>query len=293
MFARKFLVIVNPAAGKGKYLDRLEQIKSEFIQRSVSYDLYFTTEDRNADLMANSIIKDKDYTDLMVAGGDGTLNEAINGVRNKQLTVSVISFGTGNDTIKHIQSKFDFKSQIETAFDGNIKKIDAGECNGRLFLNGVGIGFDGKVVQRMAAKGKKFQGYFSYLAEVLRILLTYREREISATFNNHTINEEILLMTIAKGTTFGGGFKINPYAVNDDALLDICIIGRVPNWTRLNYVLKMKDGGHKKMNAVSFYKSSKVTIEENPALVAHMDGESIGSPPFHIQILPTAISFRI
>ena len=293
MIARKFLVIVNPAAGKGKYLDRLEQIKSEFIRRSVSYDLYFTTEDRKADLLTSSIIKDKNYTDLMVVGGDGTLNEAINGIRNKQLTVSVISFVTGNDTIKHIQNNFDFKSQIKTAFNGSVKKIDVGECNGRLFLNGVGIGFDGKVVQRMAAKGKKFQGYFSYLAEVLQILLTYREREISATFNGLTINEEILLMTIAKGTTFGGGFKINPYAINDDALLDICIIGKVPNWTRLNYVLKMKDGGHRKMNAVSFYKSSKVTIEENPALVAHMDGESIGTPPFHIQILPKAVSFRM
>jgi YegS/Rv2252/BmrU family lipid kinase len=293
VIARKFLVILNPTAGKGKHLDKLEQIKTEFIQRSVSYDLYFTTENRKADLLANSIIKNDDYTDLMIVGGDGTINEAINGIRDKQLAVSVISFGTGNDTIKHIQNNFDFKSQISAAFDGKIKKIDVGECNGRLFLNGVGIGFDGKVVQRMAAKGKKFQGYFSYLAEVLRILLTYREREIRATFNHSTVKEQILLMTIAKGTTFGGGFKINPYAVNDDALLDICIIGKVPNWTRINYVLKMKDGGHRKMNAVSFYKSSKVIIEENPSLVAHMDGESIGSPPFDIQILPKAVSFRL
>ena len=81
--------------------------------------------------------------------------------------------------------------------------------------------------------------------------------------------------------------------IDDDALLDICIIGKVPNWTRINYVLKMKDGGHRKMNAVSFYKSNKITIEENPALVAHMDGESIGSPPFQIQILPKAVTFRI
>ena len=293
MIARKFLVIVNPTAGKGKHLDRLERIKSEFIQRSISYDLYFTSEYRKADLLANSIVKNKEYTDLMVVGGDGTINEAINGIRDKQLVVSVISFGTGNDTIKHIQSRFDFKSQIETAFNGDIKKIDLGECNGRLFLNGVGIGFDGKVVEIMAAKGKKFQGYFSYLSEVLRILLTYREKEISAIFNDNAIKEKALLMTIAKGTTFGGGFKINPYALNDDGLLDICLVGKVPNLTRINYVLKMKDGAHRKLNAVSFYKSRKVTIEENPALVAHMDGEAIGSPPFDINILPKAASFRI
>lgn len=293
MIARKFLVIVNPIAGNGKHLDRLEQLKSEFIQRSISYDLYFTTENRKADLLANSILKDKEYTDLMIVGGDGTINEVINGIRDKQLILSVISFGTGNDTIKHIQSRFDFNSQIETAFSGKINKIDAGKCNDRLFLNGVGIGFDGKVVESMAAKGKKFQGYFSYLAEVLRILLTYREREISASFNDRNILEQVLLMTIAKGTTFGGGFKINPFAVNDDGFLDICFVGKVPNWTRINYVLKMKEGGHRKLKAVSFYKSKEVTIEENPSLVAHMDGEGIGSPPFNISILPKAICFRV
>jgi YegS/Rv2252/BmrU family lipid kinase len=293
VIARKFLIIVNPAAGNGKYLDRLDKIKSEFIRRSISYDLYFTTEERKADLLTSNIIYKKKYSDLLIVGGDGTINEAINGLGRKHIPVSVISFGTGNDTIKHIQPRFDFESQLYAAFDGKIKNIDAGACNGRLFLNGVGIGFDGKVVERMVAKGKKSQGYFSYLAEVLRILLTYKERNINASFNGDEINKDVLLMTVTKGTTFGGGFMINPYAENDDGLLDICVVEKIPNWIRLNYVLKMKNGAHRHLKQTSFYKSRKVKIKKNTYLVAHMDGEFIGNPPFNIKILPKAISFRI
>jgi len=291
--ARKFLVIVNPTAGKGRYLDRLDRIKSEFMHRSISYDLYFTAENRKADILANSLIRQQTYTDLLIVGGDGTINEAINGIRNNLLPVSVISFGTGNDTIKSIQPKYDLNGQIHATFNGSIRKIDVGECNGRIFLNGVGIGFDGKVVERMAAKGKKFRGYFSYLAEVLRILISFKEEEIKAVFNGTELRKEILLMTIAKGTTFGGGFKINPYSKSDDGLLDICVIGKVPNWTRINYVLRMKEGGHRKLNAATFYKSEHIFIQENEDLVAHMDGEFIGNPPFDIRVLPKAVDFRV
>jgi YegS/Rv2252/BmrU family lipid kinase len=293
VLARKFLVIVNPTAGKGKYLDRLEKIKTEFIKRSVSYDLYFTSEDQKADSLAKSITKEKDYSDLLVVGGDGTINEAVNGLGKKKIPISVISFGTGNDTIKHIQTRFDFESQLKTAFDGDVKIIDSGECNGRFFLNGIGLGFDGKVVERMAAKGKKFQGYLSYLTEVLRILLTYREKSITAEFNGLKLTEDILLMTVAKGTTFGGGFKINPYANNDDGFLDICMVGKIPNWIRINYVLKMKNGAHRNLSPVSFYKSKEIYISDNPFVVAHMDGEFIGNPPFRIKINPKAVHFRI
>jgi YegS/Rv2252/BmrU family lipid kinase len=286
-------VIVNPTAGKGRNLDKLDRIKSEFIARSVPYDLYFTTEQRKADSITHELLQNNPYSDILILGGDGTINEVANGLGRQRIPLSVISFGTGNDTIKHVQQNLDFGAQLHAAFEGQIIQIDAGSCNGRLFLNGVGIGFDGKVVERMAAKGKKFQGYVSYLAEVLSILLTYREKEIRANFNGHEFQEKVLLMTIAKGTTFGGGFMINPYAHSNDGLLDICVIGKIPKWMRINYVLKMKKGGHRHLGQVSFYKSRELLVDKNPFVVAHMDGEFIGNPPFYIKVLPQVISFRI
>lgn len=286
-------MIVNPTAGKGRDLDKLDRIKTEFISRSIPYDLYFTTGGKKADSLTRELLKHQQYSDILILGGDGTVNEVVNGLDRQMIPLSVLSFGTGNDTIKHIQGHLDFDAQLNTAFDGHVERIDAGICNGKLFLNGVGVGFDGKVVERIAVRGKRFQGYVSYLAEVLSILLTYREKDISVIFDGRALQDKILLMTVAKGTTFGGGFLINPYAVNNDGLLDICIIGKIPNWMRINYVLKMKNGGHRNLDQVSFYKARELKVENNPFLVAHMDGEFIGNPPFYIKVLPGAVSFRI
>jgi diacylglycerol kinase (ATP) len=291
--ARRYLIIANPVAGKGKQLDKLEKVKSEFFRRSIPYDLHFTSEDRKADDLVRLLIREKRYAEILIIGGDGTLNEVVNGLEKQKIPINVVSAGTGNDSIKHIQSRFDFDSQLHTVFTGKVKEIDAGECNGRLFLNGVGIGFDGKVVERMVSKGAKFQGHISYMAEVLKILLTYREKNVSAVFNGDNFNKDILLMTIAKGTTFGGGFMINPYAVNDDGFLDICVVGQIPNWTRIRYVLKMKNGAHRNLKSVSFFKSREVYVQENPFVVAHMDGEFIGNPPFFIKVHKKSIRFKI
>jgi len=120
------------------------------------------------------------YSDILILGGDGTINEVVNGLKYQQIPLSVISIGTGNDTIKHIHKNLDFEYQLKTVFDGEPARIDAGLCNDKIFMNGVGIGFDGKVVEMMNREGKKYGGHRAYLRAVLRILLTYRERVIEA-----------------------------------------------------------------------------------------------------------------
>lgn len=293
MQQKKYFILVNPVAGNGAFLDRIEKVKSEFAHHDVSYDIHFTDEKLKADSLVQTKFDENIHSDLLIIGGDGTINEAINGLKYSNVPMCVISIGTGNDTIKHIQKQYDFKSQLHSVFNGRIIDIDAGVCNGRKFLNGVGIGFDGKVVERMVSKGRKFQGHFAYMSEVLRILLTYKERELNARLDSLDIKEEILLMTIAKGTTFGGGFKINPFAEKDDGLLDICVIKKIPIWLRIIYVLRMKDGKHRNLSQVSFYKSKEVKIDKDTYVVGHMDGEYIGHPPFDIRIIPKALRFRV
>jgi len=290
---KKYFILVNPAAGNGAFLNRIEKVKDEFARQGAPYDIHFTNKDLKADVLVNKNFDKNIYSDLLIVGGDGTINEAINGLDAPNIPISVISIGTGNDTIKHIQVQTDFESQLNAVFNGQIIEIDAGICNGRMFLNGVGIGFDGKVAERMAQKGRKFQGHLAYMSEVLRILLSYKENVLKARFDDRDFAEEVLLMTITKGTTFGGGFKINPFAEKDDGLLDICVIKKIPKWMRIAYVLRMKDGKHRNLSQVSFFKSKEVIIDPDTYVVGHMDGEYIGHPPFNIKVLPKALKIKI
>jgi len=290
---KRYFILFNPVAGSGKSNDIIQFVKEEFLRRGIDYDLYPTNTDSRADRIVQNQFNPSLYTDILILGGDGTINETANGLKYREVPISVISLGTGNDTIKRIQPNLDFNYQLKTAFEGNPIKIDAGICNDRIFLNGIGIGFDGKVVELMTRKGKKYSGHKAYLSVVIRILLTFREKQISAHFDHLSVNEPILLMTIAKGTTFGGGFLINPYAKNNDGLLDICMFKKTPLWMRALYLPRMKYGGHKDLNIVSFYKSRHVFVDKHDSLVAHMDGEFIGHPSFDISVLPRAFTFRV
>lgn len=292
MASRNYFIILNPVAGDGRYRDKLLRIKQEFNQRKIPFSVFDTNHQTGATDVVRDNFDDRIYSDLLILGGDGTINETLNGLKHKDIPISVISLGTGNDTIKHIHKKYDFESQLNIVFDGNLIPVDAGTCNGRIFLNGVGIGFDGKVVEIMEQEGKSCKGHLSYLSVVLRILLTYSEKPIIAEIGGKIFRENILLMTIAKGKSFGGGFLINPFAQNDDGLLDICLFKKTPLWMRVLYLPKMKNGGHRKLSVVEFHKATQVKIDFNPDLVAHMDGEFIGHPPFDISILPGAFLFR-
>lgn len=293
MSEKRYFILVNPIAGNGKSLNKIDRIKSEFERRAVDFDLYATEGTVRADAIIHNHFHPDLYSDILILGGDGTINEVVNGLKYQQIPLSVISMGTGNDTIKHIHRNLDFEYQLKTAFEGDLMSVDAGLCNDKIFMNGVGIGFDGKVVEMMNREGKKYGGHRAYMRAVLRILLTYREKVIEALLDGERLYEKILLMTITKGTTFGGGFLVNPYARNDDGLLDICVFKKIPLWMRIFYLPRMKGGGHRNLPVVSFFKAKNVRIEKHGSLVAHMDGEFIGHPPFDISVLPDAFIFRV
>ena len=293
MGKRFFLIIINPQAGRRKYEWKLSRIKMAFDRRGFDYDVLLTESDQKADSLIKNYFNPEKHTDLLIFGGDGTLNEAVNGLGDLQVPISIISTGSGNDSIRPLYERRKFLDQMHLALDGNVEKFDAGICNGRLFVNGVGIGFDGKVVELMQNQNRKYKGYVSYLQTVLNIIATYREKPITFWIDGESFNEPILLLTIANGTTFGGGFMITPHAKMNDGLLEICIIGKIAPWKRFLHLPKMAKGRHDRLRAVRFLKGKEIQIEPSKDVVAHIDGEFFGNPPFTIKILKNHLLFRV
>ncbi|MFC2124578.1 diacylglycerol/lipid kinase family protein [Bacteroidota bacterium] len=290
---RFFFIVINPKAGQRKYNWKLDRLKLALEERQFQYEVYFTSPEKKADEVIKDNLNPEKISDLVVFGGDGTLHEVINGVGDRGIPISVISTGTGNDSVKPLYKKRRFLDQLHIALDGKIKEVDAGICNDRLFINGLGIGFDGKVVELMQTNFNKQPGYISYLQTVLKILATYKESELSFTIDDKSFNEACLLLTIGNGTTFGGGFKITPQAKMDDGLLDVCIMGKITPWKRFLHLPKMKNGTHGKIKTVQFAKGKEIIIDATDDAVAHIDGEYFSNPPFNIKVLPNHLLFRI
>lgn len=289
--SRKLFILANRTAGSKKAESLVADLRSFLESAGLSYEIYDTDATKSATKTLEML--DDSFTDLVIVGGDGTINEAINGL-TADIPVSIIPSGTGNDFVKNVNLGRKGREQLETAVHGTIKQVDVGLCNDRKFLNGVGIGFDGQIVEDMFSKRVLLlKGHAAYYYHVLRILGSYKEKQFTYEIDGKKEEKELILLTIGNGTTFGGGFKLMPEAKIDDSLLEVCAIGKLAPLLRFLNVNKLSNGTHGKMDMVHFYQADTVRVGENPLLFAHIDGERMGQPPFELKVLPGALKLRV
>jgi len=288
---RKLLLIINPAAGKSSWEKRLLKLENKLQEAGLRYERFFT-EQKGLGKLAGTLVKDPSLTELLVFGGDGTLNYVVNEMGVRQLPISIVSNGTGNDSVKSLHGILDFDKQADIAIHGKVSKFDLGICNGRYFVNGFGIGFDGQVVKEMFGRERKKGGHLDYLLTVLRIIWGFKEKKLLFSIDEVEFEKNILLLTVSNGTTFGGGFVINPKAIANDGLLDVCLLKEIPVPLRFWHLPKLKTGAHQKLKAAEFFKVKTVRIAASNELVAHLDGEEIGHPPFDISIIKEGLLLR-
>ena len=171
--ARYFFVLINPRSGRGESQKIGKKLSAFFEGQNIKFSLFETRNNwRGSQTVENNLTPD--YTDLIIIGGDGTINEAINGLKY-DLPVSFIPTGSGNDFVKNIRIGCKFESQLNTALNGPINRIDIGLCNDRKFINGVGIGFDGQIAADMIHRKVPFlSGQLKYYYHVLHILGSYK-----------------------------------------------------------------------------------------------------------------------
>jgi diacylglycerol kinase (ATP) len=291
--SRKIFVINNPTSGgRGKNQKINREIDAFLQSNAIDFELFLTDPDRNAQKVVAEQLNES-FSELIIIGGDGTINESVNGL-NKDVPVSIIPAGTGNDFVKMLNLPKSLEEQMELAISGNVRQVDLGSCNGRKFVNGVGIGFDGQIVEDMKRKRVPLlKGHAKYYYHVLSILATYKERPFQFSLDGNQQQDNLILMTVGNGTTFGGGFKLMPEARIDDGLLEICTIGKISGFMRFMNVHKLSNGSHGSMKSVDFHQAKAVKVMENPMLFAHLDGEQIGKPPFDIRVLEGALQLRV
>ena len=285
-----FTVIYNPTSGRGKGKKVTERFRQYLLENSLEAQFIATDPNGRLEEKINHLTES---SKVVVIGGDGTFNDVVNAIKNPKITLAFLPAGTGNDFVKMLNIGSNEKETFDTAIKGKTKQIDAGDCNGKIFLNGVGIGFDGQIVAAMQNKKRWLSGQAAYYYEVLRILSTYRDKPFHFSLDSREFTKNLILLTIGNGSTFGGGFKLTPHANLSDGLLDICEIGKISAINRYLNLPKLQNGTHHKMSAVNMYQAKEITINANIRLNAHIDGEYLGTPPFQIKVLPAYLSVKV
>ncbi|MFW5700070.1 MAG: diacylglycerol/lipid kinase family protein [Cyclobacteriaceae bacterium] len=288
---RNFLIVFNPASGRKNPAFKLYKFKEYLDRQGFKYFIYHTRPGKK-DVEDIKEFSASGFTDIVVVGGDGTLNLVINATIENPLPISILPTGTGNDFIKNLNIGKSFREQMDTAVTGNLFPVDVGKCNDNYFLNGIGIGYDGLVAHRLHQQKKKLKGHFAYLAIVLRSFLFYKEKMINYSINNQQYQEQIFMLTIGNGTTFGGGFKITPDANTNDGKFEICVVEKISACRRLLQINKLRQGKHQGVREIKFLQSDKIIVDK-AIIEAHMDGEPIEGPPYVISLLPQKVEIRV
>lgn len=278
----RIALVTNSLAGNGRAIRLSHQIHSLLTQRKINSQIFVET-DWNE--------KVYEFDQVWIVGGDGTLNYFVNKYCDIKKPLSIFNGGTGNDFYSLLYGKMTLENQVQYVLQATPKPIDVGKCNDRFFLNGVGVGFEGAVVKSLS-KTKKFKGKTSFYIHILKHILFYREHEFSITSDGKTIDRKCLMISIANGKRYGGGFYVAPLAQPNDGLLDAVLVNKLSILKRLRYLPVIEKGKHLSLRFIEYFQTHKISISSKQELIqAHVDGEYMESKTLLIEILPSHFSF--
>lgn len=287
----QYLFVINPAAGKGKALNSLEKIKDYLYRKKVEHHIEISEFPGH---IINLVEKLSDnFTHLISVGGDGTLNEVINGINpDSNLSLGVLPLGTGNDFARNLRLDKNIDRNLNLIFNSTtVRNFDIGSVkikeNGReinfRFINSLGIGFDA-LVAKLNQRSKRLNGIVSYVYAVLAGLMNYRPLDVVLNADTVKIEGKKLLITVGNGLTSGGGFYLTPNAKIDDNLLDICVIDHM---SKLKILRKLPLDVMNKLESAkeaNFFNSEKIEIKLNTPYYVHADGEIISERASEISV---------
>lgn len=284
----KIKLILNPAAGRGKAKRTIPAIKQIFRDLKVDFEMDITQRPGEATYLSREALR-RNFRLIVAAGGDGTINEIVNGIVGSDAILGVIPLGLGNDFAKAIDIPPGLKDACRVIHNGTTREIDVGKVNNRYFINGLGIGFDAWV----AWESHKIRCFFFpkllYLYTVIRLLFRYKSASIRIDLTDTVLDKKALLIAIGNGKSSGGGFLLTPEAELDDGLIDVCIIDDISRLKLLRQLPKALKGTHKSLPYVTSLKTKRLTVDSSSLLLAHVDGEILEDNHYQIEILPRSL----
>ncbi|HSW35393.1 MAG TPA: diacylglycerol kinase family protein, partial [Candidatus Limnocylindrales bacterium] len=264
--------IVNPIAGEGKAKSLLPKLKSNLNKSAVDYEIYITKGRLDAVEAAQSAVKDG--FDIVVAvGGDGTVNEILNGLVGSDAILAAVHGGKGNDFATAVNMPRDIDAACADLLTAKVKKIDLGRVMDRYFINSVGIGFDATVANRVNRGIKPLKGVSAYIYAVFETLFTYKPVEMEITMDDEVFKLKPMLVAVGIGPAYGGGMRIVPNAIQDDGLFDICIFDQMSRLKLAYHFPKVFKGKHTNLAQAIMYRVPDIQVRSSEPLPLHMEGE--------------------
>jgi diacylglycerol kinase (ATP) len=279
-------LLLNPASSRGRGAARLA-----VALREERIDVVETTSPEEMTRRARHAVDDG-HERVIVAGGDGAVHYAIQGLAGSDCALGIVPVGSGNDLARALGIDAEPGAALRQALHGSARKIDLGRIGTRVFAGVVGLGIDGDVCRIVGQQAAWIPGPAAYAYSALRSLASFRPPSLIVEYEGGSYSGPVLLAGLANSPLFGGGMRIAPGATLDDGCLDLVIVEPVPFLELLSVFPRVYRGSHLSHPAVHSARVRKASFLADRPRTFYADGEPLmdsASDPTDVEVWPGAL----
>jgi YegS/Rv2252/BmrU family lipid kinase len=295
--------LVNPAAANGSTGRRWPEIAHQAAAAGLEGDALISERRGQLGELARDAAA-RGARLLVVVGGDGSINEVVNGLVDVDdpPPVALLPRGTGGDFVRSFGIPSNVERGVETALRGEERTIDLGRVTYRswdgheasaVFANVASAGMSGAIAQRANDTSKALGAKASYLWATFAVFAGWSAVETRLAVDGETRSGRMFDVVVANGRYFGGGMKMCPEAEPDDGLLDVVAIGDVTKRDLVMTMPKIYRGTHLPHPRAEAFRGRVVTVETDEPVPVELDGEQPGTTPARFEVLPAALRLRV
>ena len=294
---RHILVIINPKAGPRRIANIRETVEDHLKREGVLFTLRETGQAGDALRWARSAHAEG-YDLIAVAGGDGTIREAVEGVARSggRVPIAQIPTGSANVTARALSIPTGLRRALNVIFTGKTKAFDIGYLpeRDRYFVFVAGAGYDAQLIRDTTREQKKVLGFFAYVATGSKHFFRVRPKQIELEVDNEIYHLRAhTVMAVNIGTIASLGFSFGPNIDPHDGSLNIMIMSTRTAWASLRVLFKILTKRYYGFADLKHLQAKTIRVTSNPPIPVQIDGEPMGETPFLAEVIPGAVQFVV
>lgn len=296
---RKFIYCINPISGTGTKGLLLDIIKNKTAEKNIPFEILHTNAEGNYGFLKEKITAEN-ITDVIVCGGDGTVNQIVKVLLGVAVNIGIIPMGSGNGLAFAAKIPGRIHKALENVFTGNAVYVDSFYINQQFSCMLCGLGFDAQVAHDFAKQKKR--GLLTYIKQSAKNFYKARPYNFELIMDGKSISSEAFFISIANSNQFGNNFTIAPQASLHDGLLDIVVVNKMSKLRMIWTILKQIRNGQVRMyedkkyhrNDIHYFQTKKLTIKNPQLAPLHIDGDPAETVvAFEIEIIEKAFKLLI
>jgi diacylglycerol kinase (ATP) len=291
-------VIVNPVAPNLPSRRHLREAASWLRSQGWQADWSLTRSSGDATAMAARAAQEGRSL-VVVCGGDGTLNEAVNGLAGSETALAVIPAGTANVWAKEVGIPRQPIAALEVAIRGQARRIDLGRASSlsgegeRYFFMMAGLGLDGSIAASLPLNVKRYLGASTYAIMAVAQSLRYRGQRVKLTVDGEPLETRLLMMVVGNTRNYAGITQVTPRAYADDGLLDVCIFQGRHTLDIILHTLRVAAQAHLRASPVLYRRARRLEVHSEMPLPAQLDGDFYAGYPTVFEVVPAALTVMV